>query len=89
MRRLALLVCVWIFAWPRRSPPARHGGDRRRAVQARDVRDHGTPRIGLVLQDKIIIDLAAANRALERNPAYPALPMPEDMPISSGRTSTA
>jgi 2-keto-4-pentenoate hydratase/2-oxohepta-3-ene-1,7-dioic acid hydratase in catechol pathway len=39
----------------------------------------GTPRIGLVLQDKIVIDLAAANSALERNRAYPALPMPEEM----------
>jgi 2-keto-4-pentenoate hydratase/2-oxohepta-3-ene-1,7-dioic acid hydratase in catechol pathway len=39
----------------------------------------GEPRIGLVLQDKIIIDLHAANLALERNPAYPPLPMPEEM----------
>jgi 2-keto-4-pentenoate hydratase/2-oxohepta-3-ene-1,7-dioic acid hydratase in catechol pathway len=39
----------------------------------------GEPRIGIVLQDKIIVDLAAANRALERNPAYPPVPMPDDM----------
>ena len=37
------------------------------------------PRIGIVLQDKIIIDLHAANRVLERNAAYPAMAMPEEM----------
>jgi len=39
----------------------------------------GDPRIGIVLQDKIIVDLAAANRVFERNPANAAVPMPEDM----------
>jgi 2-keto-4-pentenoate hydratase/2-oxohepta-3-ene-1,7-dioic acid hydratase in catechol pathway len=37
------------------------------------------PRIGIVLQDKLIVELHAANRALERNAAYPAIPMPDDM----------
>jgi 2-keto-4-pentenoate hydratase/2-oxohepta-3-ene-1,7-dioic acid hydratase in catechol pathway len=39
----------------------------------------GHERIGIVLDDKLIVDLEDANRALERNPAYPRLPMPEDM----------
>jgi 2-keto-4-pentenoate hydratase/2-oxohepta-3-ene-1,7-dioic acid hydratase in catechol pathway len=39
----------------------------------------GEPRIGIVLDDKLIIELNAANRALERNPAYPRLPMPPEM----------
>jgi len=39
----------------------------------------GEPRIGIVLQDKVVVELAAANRALERNPAYPAIRMPDDM----------
>lgn len=39
----------------------------------------GEPRIGIVLEDKVIVDLVAANRALERNPAYPPVPMPADM----------
>ena len=34
----------------------------------------GDERIGLVLNDKVIVDLNAANRALERNPAYPRIP---------------
>ena len=29
----------------------------------------GDQRIGIVLQDKLVVDLNAANRALERNPA--------------------
>jgi 2-keto-4-pentenoate hydratase/2-oxohepta-3-ene-1,7-dioic acid hydratase in catechol pathway len=39
----------------------------------------GDPRIGIVLQDKFIIDLHAANRMLERNAAYPPVPMPAEM----------
>ncbi|MGD9903005.1 MAG: fumarylacetoacetate hydrolase family protein [Vicinamibacterales bacterium] len=39
----------------------------------------GEPRIGVVLQDKFIIDLAAANRSLERDRAYPPMPMPDTM----------
>ena len=40
----------------------------------------GDPRIGLVLRnDTLIVDLHAANRVLERDPAYPRLPMPETM----------
>lgn len=39
----------------------------------------GTPRIGIVLQDKIIVDLAAANRALQRDPSYPPIAIPAEM----------
>jgi 2-keto-4-pentenoate hydratase/2-oxohepta-3-ene-1,7-dioic acid hydratase in catechol pathway len=39
----------------------------------------GVAEIGIVLQDKLIVELDAANRALERNPMYPRVPMPEDM----------
>jgi 2-keto-4-pentenoate hydratase/2-oxohepta-3-ene-1,7-dioic acid hydratase in catechol pathway len=39
----------------------------------------GVAQIGIVLQDKLIVELDAANRALERNPMYPRVPMPEDM----------
>jgi|TARA_B100002003_G_scaffold15947_1_gene13314 2-keto-4-pentenoate hydratase/2-oxohepta-3-ene-1,7-dioic acid hydratase in catechol pathway len=38
------------------------------------------PTVGLVVQnDELIIDLAAANRALEQMPEYSAVSMPEDM----------
>ena len=39
----------------------------------------GESRIGIVLQDKLVVELNAANQALERNPAYPTLRMPDDM----------
>ncbi|HSC28753.1 MAG TPA: fumarylacetoacetate hydrolase family protein [Vicinamibacterales bacterium] len=35
--------------------------------------------IGIVLRDELVVELEAANRALERNPAFPAVPMPADM----------
>ncbi|MGE3511944.1 MAG: fumarylacetoacetate hydrolase family protein [Vicinamibacterales bacterium] len=39
----------------------------------------GEPRIGIVLQDRIIVDLHAANRALERDATYPPMAMPGEM----------
>ncbi len=80
MRRLALLVFVCILAVA--SPLAAQRGPEATAAEPFKLGTFeidGTPRIALVLQDKIVIDLAAANSALERNRAYPALPMPDDM----------
>ncbi len=45
----------------------------------------GEPRIGIVLRDTLVVDLAAANRALQRDPAYPAVPVPADMVALIGR----
>src|SRR5690606_39101353 len=39
----------------------------------------GELRLGMVLEDKVIVELLAANRALERDPASPPVPMPTDM----------
>jgi 2-keto-4-pentenoate hydratase/2-oxohepta-3-ene-1,7-dioic acid hydratase in catechol pathway len=39
----------------------------------------GVPMVGIVLKDALVVELDAANRALERNPAFPRVPMPEDM----------
>jgi 2-keto-4-pentenoate hydratase/2-oxohepta-3-ene-1,7-dioic acid hydratase in catechol pathway len=43
------------------------------------------PRLGVVLRDALVVDLAAANQALERIPAYPKLPLPADMLELIGR----
>jgi 2-keto-4-pentenoate hydratase/2-oxohepta-3-ene-1,7-dioic acid hydratase in catechol pathway len=40
---------------------------------------NGAPQVGVVLRDSLIIDLSAANAALERNSNYPAVPLPADM----------
>ena len=45
----------------------------------------GTPQVGLVLRDSLIVSLDAANRALQSDPAYPKVPMPEDMVELIGR----
>ncbi|MBY0496353.1 MAG: fumarylacetoacetate hydrolase family protein [Cyanobacteria bacterium] len=45
----------------------------------------GEPRIGVVLRDTLVVDLVAANRALERDPSYPPLPMPPTMVDLIGR----
>src|SRR5262245_20229645 len=40
---------------------------------------NGDRHVGIVLRDNLVVELNAANRALERNPSYPSLPMPADM----------
>jgi 2-keto-4-pentenoate hydratase/2-oxohepta-3-ene-1,7-dioic acid hydratase in catechol pathway len=45
----------------------------------------GIPTVGLVLRDQYIIEVNAANTALEVNPAYPKVPMPADMLELIGR----
>jgi 2-keto-4-pentenoate hydratase/2-oxohepta-3-ene-1,7-dioic acid hydratase in catechol pathway len=45
----------------------------------------GADVIGIVLRDALVVELDAANRALERDPRYPAVPMPDDMVALVGR----
>jgi 2-keto-4-pentenoate hydratase/2-oxohepta-3-ene-1,7-dioic acid hydratase in catechol pathway len=45
----------------------------------------GAPEVALVLRDSLVVELAAANAALERNPRYPAIPVPADMLELIGR----
>jgi 2-keto-4-pentenoate hydratase/2-oxohepta-3-ene-1,7-dioic acid hydratase in catechol pathway len=45
----------------------------------------GEARIGIVLGDELIVELDSANAVLERNPAYPTIPMPADMRELIGR----
>ena len=45
----------------------------------------GEPRVALVLRDALVVDIGAANHALERSPTYPKLPMPADMVDLIGR----
>lgn len=39
----------------------------------------GVVQVGIVLRDQYVVELARANEALERNAAYPAIPLPADM----------
>ena len=45
----------------------------------------GDAHVGIVLRDALVVELNAANRALERNPMYPLVPMPADMRELIGR----
>ena len=46
---------------------------------------HDQPTVGLVLRDRIVVDIKAANAELELDPAYPKIPMPADMLELIGR----
>lgn len=46
---------------------------------------HGVPHVALVLRDSYVIDIEVANMVLEANPAYPAIPRPDDMLDLIGR----
>lgn len=39
----------------------------------------GAPRVSIVLRDSLVVDIAAANDALERRSSYPKIPPPADM----------
>ena len=40
---------------------------------------HGVPHVGIVLRDSLVVDIAVANVALERNSVYPKIPSPANM----------
>jgi 2-keto-4-pentenoate hydratase/2-oxohepta-3-ene-1,7-dioic acid hydratase in catechol pathway len=80
MRRRLLLTALLVCA----IPLAAHGQGSATLASAQPFKlgtfeIGGEPRIGIVLDDKLIVELNGANRALERNPVYPAIPMPDDM----------
>ena len=72
MKPIAILVTLVILGGP---APASAQGDPSIAsaepFKLGTFEIDGEQRIGIVLQDKLVVDLSAANRALERNPAYP------------------
>ena len=45
----------------------------------------GFQRVGIVLRDRLVVELDAANRALESDTAYPGIPLPADMLELIGR----
>jgi 2-keto-4-pentenoate hydratase/2-oxohepta-3-ene-1,7-dioic acid hydratase in catechol pathway len=45
----------------------------------------GAPTVGIVLRDQLVVELDAANAALERSMRYPRVPMPADMLELIGR----
>ena len=86
MRVLAVLTALAVVVGP--APAAAQGNP---AISSAEPFKLGTfdiggePRIGIVLRDTLVVDLVAANRALERDPAYPPIPMPPAMVDLIGR----
>ena len=80
MRRLAIFVSILALAAP--ALVAAQTGPEAKSAQPFKLGTfeiEGEPRIGIVLEDKLIVELNAANRALQRDPAYPRIPMPTEM----------
>jgi 2-keto-4-pentenoate hydratase/2-oxohepta-3-ene-1,7-dioic acid hydratase in catechol pathway len=80
MRGSRVLVLLFIFvssaALRAQSPTPAPGGE---PFKLGTFEIAGDPQIGIVLRDTLVIALEPANRALERDPAYPRIPMPGDM----------
>ena len=87
MRRLALVLTVLVaFA----SPALVSAQTGSQAISAEPFKVgtfdiHGVPHVGIVLRDSLVVDLEMANLALEANPTYLKMPMPEDMLELIGR----
>ena len=86
MKSIAVLVTLVMLAGP---VPASAQGDpsitSAEPFKLGTFDINGEPRIGIVLRDELVAELAAANRALQRDPAYPAIPMPATMIDLIGR----
>ena len=80
MRHLAIVVAFLTVAAPT-GLSAQTGPEAKSAQPFKlgTFEIEGEPRIGIVLDDKLIVDFEAANRALQRDPAYPPVPLPGEM----------
>lgn len=80
MRRTLLLAAL--LALPGLSPLSAQGGPATSSAEPFKLGTFdigGVPRVGIVLRDRLVVDLRTANLALQADPAYPKVPMPEDM----------
>jgi 2-keto-4-pentenoate hydratase/2-oxohepta-3-ene-1,7-dioic acid hydratase in catechol pathway len=80
MRRILISIALLVLASPLRL--AAQSGPATTSVEPFKVGTFdigGVPHVGLVLRDRLVVDLETANTALEADPAYPKIPMPADM----------
>jgi 2-keto-4-pentenoate hydratase/2-oxohepta-3-ene-1,7-dioic acid hydratase in catechol pathway len=78
MQRTVLLVAVAILSWPVLST-AQLATSSAQPFKLGTFEIDSEARIGIVLGDELIVELDAANAALELNPMYPRVPMPANM----------
>ena len=81
MRRYLFLAAVLALA----SPAVGSAQDIAEPFKVGTFEIDGRAQVGIVLRDQLIVELDAANLALERNPAYPAVPLAADMLDLIGR----
>jgi 2-keto-4-pentenoate hydratase/2-oxohepta-3-ene-1,7-dioic acid hydratase in catechol pathway len=86
MKPIAIVMTLVILAGP--VPAAAQGDPSITSVEPFKLGTfeiNGEQRIGIVLRDELVVELEAANRSLQRDPAYPAVPMPATMIDLIGR----
>ena len=85
MRSFVLIAVLAVLAQPLQTAAQTAGISAAEPFKLGTFEIGGAPAVGIVLRDSLIVDLTAANAALERDPAYPRLPMPADMLDLIGR----
>ena len=85
MRKLSLLAIVIALAAASTSLAQGPGAEPVEPFKVGTFDINGIPHVGVVLRDSLVIDIEVANMALESNPEYPKVPMPEDMLELIGR----
>ena len=85
--RFAIAIVVLIAAAAPRTAAAQSGPGAASAEPFKlgtfEIR--GVPQVAIVLRDALVVEVQAANAALERSPMYPKMPMPADMLELIGR----
>ncbi len=81
MRRSLVLAAVLALA----SPAVGSAQDIAEPFKVGTFEIDGRAQVGIVVRDQLIVELDAANLALERNPAYPTVPLAADMLDLIGR----
>ncbi len=75
MRKSSILTLVLLLAMPALGWPQTIA----EPFKVGTFEINGAATVGIVLRDQLIVELDAANLALERNSAYPEIPLPADM----------
>ncbi|MDH3206499.1 MAG: fumarylacetoacetate hydrolase family protein [Gemmatimonadota bacterium] len=79
MRRVACALAISLLALASPSEAAAQAMDVVEPYKVGTFEIAGEPTVSLVLRDRLIVGIEAANRALEMDPTYARMPMPADM----------
>ncbi len=75
----AYRILVFVVSLMPLAAAAQSAGDIAEPFKIGTFEMDGSPAVGIVLRDSIIVELNAANDALEKDADYPGVPMPADM----------